>query len=375
MLQNLIRFGILGKMSLVIFIYVTRHFFFQTQYYLSIMSDEEQESDTGSDRYWSHTGNSDNSVSDSDYEPEDGEDISRSEAVDQLARVPGLTFCPVHKPGQMVEVCKTCRTVLALVRPAVAKQLLIPGKTSSAVHRYATRSDEQEPSLFLPGNIVDLAENVFTSGTYKSKTHWQELVKKFLTLPVIQHDRLTKDLELEDMFKTHQSDKRFAHVFKYKKELGNALKMLRIAQRVIFSNINSVDMLITKLREQAETVGVAFNENQPSRANKSVPNNLLDSLSVENMTAVFSLPAITDFFEGVSVDDVPQEVMDRLKRNVVVIEDELKDYRNSCVDQFSSMFSAVAKEANDLDDGFAFYVDLYGHVDATIRYGCLAFAI
>ena len=39
------------------------------------MSDEEQESDTGSDRYWSHTGNSDDSVSYSDYEPEDGEDI------------------------------------------------------------------------------------------------------------------------------------------------------------------------------------------------------------------------------------------------------------------------------------------------------------
>ena len=39
------------------------------------MSDEEQESDTGSDRYCSHTGNSDDSESDSDYEPEDGEDI------------------------------------------------------------------------------------------------------------------------------------------------------------------------------------------------------------------------------------------------------------------------------------------------------------
>ena len=35
-----------------------------------------------------------------------------------------------------------------------------------------------------------------------SKTHWLELVKNFLSLPVIQHDRLTKDLELEDMFKT-----------------------------------------------------------------------------------------------------------------------------------------------------------------------------
>ena len=93
------------------------------------------------------------------------------------------------------------------------------------------------------------------------------------------------------------------------------------------------------------------------------------------MTAVFSLPAITDFFEGVSVDDVPQEVTDRLNRNEAVIEDELKDNRKSCVDQFSSMFSAVAKEANDLDDGFAFYVDMYGQVDATIRYSCIALAI
>ena len=328
------------------------------------MSDEEQESDTGSDRYWSHTGNS---VSYSDYEPEDGEDISRSEAVDQLARVPGLTFCPVHKPGQMVEVCKTCRTVLALVRPAVAKQLLIPGRPCLLCIAMRLDQTSRSPVYFY-------LETLLTKLRMSSKTHWQELVKNFLTLPVIQHDRLTKDLELEDMFKTHQSDKRFAHVFKYRKELGNALKMLRIAQRVIFSNINSGDMLINKLREQPEAVGVVFNENQPSRSNKSVPNNLLDSLSVENMTAVFSLPAITDFYEGVSVDDVPQEVTERPNRNVVVIVDELKEYRNSCVDQFSSMFSAVAKEANDLDDGFAFYVDLYGHEDATIRYGCLVFA-
>ena len=112
------------------------------------MSDEEQESDTGSDRYWSHTGNS---VSYSDYEPEDGEDISRSEAVDQLARVPGLTFCPV---------CKTCRTVLALVRPAVAKQLLIPGRPCLLC--IAMRLDQtSRSSLFLPGNIVDQAEDVF----------------------------------------------------------------------------------------------------------------------------------------------------------------------------------------------------------------------
>ena len=104
---------------------------------------EEQESDTGSDRYWSHTGNSDDSVSYSDYEPEDGEDI---QDLKLWINSPGFSvllsvLCTSLGIWHMVEVCKTYRTVLALVRPAVAKQLLIPGKTSSAVHRYATRSD------------------------------------------------------------------------------------------------------------------------------------------------------------------------------------------------------------------------------------------
>ena len=144
-----------------------------------------------------------------------------SKATEQLARVPGLTFCPEHKPGQMVEVCLTCRTTLALVRPNVAKELMIPNKTSSAVHRYALRSDEQKPSLFLSGTIVDLAENVFTSGLFKSKSHWQDLVKNFLTLPSTQHKILVRDIELEEMFKSHQSDKRFTYVFKYRRELGD----------------------------------------------------------------------------------------------------------------------------------------------------------
>ena len=68
---------------------------------------------------------------------ESGEEDEDPKATEKLARVPGLTFCPEHKPGQMIEVCLTCRTALALVRPNVAKQLMIPDKTSSAVHRYA----------------------------------------------------------------------------------------------------------------------------------------------------------------------------------------------------------------------------------------------
>ena len=117
--------------------------------------------------------------------------------------------------------------------------------------------------------MVDLAENVFTSGLFKSKTHWQDLVKKFLTLPVIQHERLVRDLELEDMFKSYQSDRQ---------ELGDMLKMVRISQRVIFDNVYSVDMLIPKIREHTEKAGVVFPDNQPSRDNDKVPNQLPNSL-------------------------------------------------------------------------------------------------
>ena len=117
-------------------------------------SEDDMESLYGGD---SHEDD-DRSSEESEEEDED------PKATEKLARVPGLTFCPEHKPGQMIEVCLTCRTALALVRPNVAKQLMIPDKTSSAVHRYAMRSDEKKPSLFLSGNMVDLAENVFTSG-------------------------------------------------------------------------------------------------------------------------------------------------------------------------------------------------------------------
>ena len=137
---------------------------------------------------------------------------------------------------------------------------------------------------------MDLAENVFTSGLFKSKSHWQDLVKNFLTLPSTQHERLVRDIELEEMFKSHQSDKRFTHVFKYRLELGDALKMLRISQRVIFDNVQSVDMLITKMREHAEIVGMTFHDDQPCRDNNKVSQQLPNSLLVESYSSVFQLP-------------------------------------------------------------------------------------
>jgi hypothetical protein len=351
-----------------LFIEILTSYILHFRFILKTMSSDLDYGDSDDDSSYTGPESGDDSADSRDIE--DGElreaASEKVAAVDQLSRIPGLTFCPTHKPGQMLEVCLTCRAVLGMVRPSVAKQLLIPNQSTAAVHRYASRSDEQAPSLTLPDSVVELAENVFNSGTYKSKAHWTDLVKKFLTLPPEQHERLVKDLEMEPLFRAYQSDQRFRYVFKYRKELGDALKSLRITQRVIFDVVNVVDGHIPKMRQLGVEAGLAFPDVAPPRENSKVPKQLLNSLAVASTEKLFPLPELSDILEGVS-EDIPDDDLAQIKRNWVVLGDELSDYRKSCVDHFVKLFSSAAETANMIDDGFAFYTDMYGHVDASIR--------
>ena len=111
---------------------------------------------------------------------------------------PTLQFCSAHKPGQMIEVCKTCAAALAMGRPEVAKQLIVPVSVT-ALTRYSTRSDEKQPSLFLPAGIIELAENTFNAGMFRGRFHWKELEQKYLCQP-------------EQMFMKLESESRFKYV-------------------------------------------------------------------------------------------------------------------------------------------------------------------
>ena len=93
----------------------------------------------------------------------------------------------------MIEVCKTCAAALAMGRPEVAKQLIVPVPVT-ALTRYSTRSGEKQPSLFLPAGIIELAENTFNAGMFRGRFHWKELVQKYLCVLPEQHNRLVKDL-------------------------------------------------------------------------------------------------------------------------------------------------------------------------------------
>ena len=110
----------------------------------------------------------------------------------------------------MIEICIVCSAALTMVRPEVAKQLTAPGSVvapqPSALTRYSGRSDEKPPTLLFSGATLELAYKTFTQGRFRGKSHFHDLVKKFLTLPADQHEKLVQDLKLEPFFKKRNSD-------------------------------------------------------------------------------------------------------------------------------------------------------------------------
>ena len=181
-----------------------------------------------SDREDQYSGHSDNgsSVHGSDFEyegggrngEEDDQDQYEGDVADDnssLLMQPSLQMCTKHKPGAMVEICKVCSTALAMVRPEVAKQWLAPVPVApqpSALSRYSGRSDEKPPTLVFSLSTLELAYNTFTQGRFRGKSHFPDLVKKFLTLPPDQHEKLVPDLKLETFFKKLEGEKRFKKV-------------------------------------------------------------------------------------------------------------------------------------------------------------------
>lgn len=68
-------------------------------------------------------------------------------------------------------------------------------------------------------------------GLFSEKNAWTENVRKFQTLPTFQHERLSKDIKLEDFFDKSMSDSRYKTLFKYHVKAKDALRSLRIAPR------------------------------------------------------------------------------------------------------------------------------------------------
>ena len=229
----------------------------------------------------------------------ESENDNRDLAEDGAVKPPVLQMCTVHKPGAMVEVCKTCHAALAMMRPEVVKQLLAqPPATESVLSRYAGRSDDRPPSMVFSESTLQLAVKTFTQGRFKGKNHFQNLVQKYLSLPSAQHEALTQDLKLEPMLKKLENEPRFKQIFSLKRDVGDCLKTLRITQRPLFQGISLVNSCLTSTREFGIASGVMFKKESVSRDNSKVLKPLSDTLAIESASGMFPLPALPSLFDG-----------------------------------------------------------------------------
>ena len=92
--------------------------------------------------------NSDSEDYDDRAESAGDEDENASAGRSDSVSAPQIQMCPKHPPGKMIEVCKGCSTILEMVRPEIATQLVTPTLQSIAT-RYSSRSDVKPPSMVL----------------------------------------------------------------------------------------------------------------------------------------------------------------------------------------------------------------------------------
>ena len=371
--RQLLEFCLADTLSIVRFFLTLFYlpFLFQKRI-LIIMSDLDYDygdgdyddggSDSGHRRDGSQSGSGLESGEESDGEVFD--DVRKQFEEGRIV-VPRLQLCSVHKPGHMVEVCQTCNKALSMLMPEVAKEMMTP-MPATALARYAARSDEKAPTLILPNGIVELAENTFHAGMFRGRSHFNELVQKYLCLPPDQHRRLTKDLQQETMFRKMESEKRFKFIFQFKKEMGDCLKNLRVSQRLVFCMIDTIDKHIPVLRGLAMSAGIGYPAMAPNRNNPRVPKVLQDTLAVGDVTKVLPLPVLTNIFAGVSTD-ISELDRAKIAANMTVMEDEMASYRANAVQHYMSLYEAAAGVSNTLDDFLNFYTDVYGHNDACLR--------
>ena len=277
-----------------------------------------------------------------------------------------LQLCPTHPAGEMVEACNDCSKALELLRPEVAKQMLAPLSVSSVVSRYAGRSDEKTPTMLFSDATLDLAFNTFTQGRFRGKTHFRDLVDKYLTLPPKQHERLVQDLQLEPLFRKLENEKRFKYIFDIRRRMGDCQKNLRLSQRPIFQVISLVDSCLASFREFGAAAGMKFKTEATVRLNPKVPKPLKDSLAFEiDPASLLPLPELPSMLHGVAA--LSTEDADVLVQNEQKVLNVVSGYRDHVVSLVQNLFETFSQKLNDMDDFLAFYCDLYGHVDACFR--------
>ena len=229
-----------------------------------------------------------------------------------------------------------------------------------SLDRYAGRCDDVKPTVSLSDNVVKLAHEMITKGQFRDKKDWDKIVRKFLTLPTSQHERLSKDIKLEDVFDKFKDDSRYKNLFKYHEEARDALKSLRIAQRPALCIIQRVNKELNFLRKAGEKSGMTYPEEAPPRSGSFVPRdnrNVPDKLKYESTEQMFPTPDLTTFAAKFQLGNEAITDLERI----------LANFRTDIGNKYLSLYDNVSAAFNDIDDYLIFHTDLYSHCDAAFR--------
>ena len=330
-----------------------------------------------SDRYYSSEEEGEHHDDDDhlDYENDDGsdedardeEDVSDGDDEQQQAKVLGVTnlqLCPKHKPGAMVKTCSSCAAALTFINDKDKVKMLTQNGDSTEddfVNKYGTaRCDDVTPTLTFSDSTIKVAQQVFAKGQFRHKGVWGDIVKKYLTLSADVHEALSVDLRSEEYIERLRREKRFQHIFKYRQDLTDSHKNLRISQRLIFSLAEKINLDLSAVRDIGEKAGIQFPDKAPARDGGSVPHDgrvIPDQLSYTSAGDVFTRPDISKFCRDNELSEQAAETLASM----------FEDYRENVSNVFMELFDVTSKGLTEADDKLILYFDLYSHVDACLR--------
>ena len=332
----------------------------------SYSGSESEDNRSNHDQYSDDREESDNREEESDSVSEQSDDDGNAESggVAETSPIVGknnLRLCSLHAAGSMTLDCKFCKAALGVISDNnIKKQLTQNLAQSGLVSRYAGRCDIQPATLTLGASSLEIGQAIFSKGVFRDRKAWQDIVRKFLTLPQFQHDLLTADIKTEDIINKYKNEKRFQYIFRFHKDIVDILRNLRVSQRPLLSLIEKNHDAILSVRRLGEDAGVSFPENAPEKVGGTVPrdgHSLTDQLHVSSSDGLFPLPDMESLIDSASLNEFQARK----------VADFIEGFGSSVGDKYMELFKAAATYINVAEDQLVFYTDLYSHVDASLR--------
>ena len=326
-------------------------------------SDDQEELEYEEDpRQYDQDHDHESGEDDPDDDDEEGEETQEPKSDKQNLKL--VKLCPDHESGRMTRSCSTCAAALSLIsNKDIIKELCSESKDSSLSSTYAGHCDTIVPTLILDPDTIKLAENIFSKGVWRDSKLFPDIVKKYLTLPAEQHERLNADLKMEDALKKYKKEKRFKPIFDYQKDLMESLRHLRIIQRPLFASMERINSDLVKVRAIGGKAGIKFPDSAPIKSDAEgvhvphVGHAVPDQLKYSNFDEIFPRPDILEFVQDHGLDLNAANAATAL----------IKKYRDDVVKQFMELFDAVASSLNATEDYLMFYSNIYTMVDSSLR--------